>query len=302
MGHSLPGSSDHGIFQARVLDLGANCNLFQRPWRVDVLSTYPLPCYSGHVFWWQGVGGSLPALVPLFLCLVPVFLWLSHPGSPSWSPGSDEQEGFYSWVPQDCGSWRDGSCEAATPRTLHRLNWGASSSLAVKKASLLLLEHQLGGQTSGLAHILWLTELLSRNVGCCHHLDTLHLSCFSSLESPRKELHSSGALIFVAVAQGITPAHLTLVASGAHSCSSTGLCIFVYFKNCYLRVWLPASMNLGTEILFFGTLTFLACSQLLGAIKNVIGCLDKHKIWETTKSWGRIEQDFSSIQGSSFQD
>ena len=74
MGHSLPGSSVHVIFQARVLDLGANYNLFQRPRRVDVLSTYPLPRYSGHVFWWQGVGGSLPALVPLFLCLVPVFL------------------------------------------------------------------------------------------------------------------------------------------------------------------------------------------------------------------------------------
>lgn len=224
------------------------------------------PCHataamsSGGREW--GIFTCISALVFMFGARFSV---TDPPRKPLLITWSDEQEGFYSWVPQDCGSWRDGSCEAATPRTLHRLNWGASSSLAVKKPSLLLLEHQLEGQTLGLAHILWLTELLSRNVGCCHHLDTLHLSCFSSLESPRKELHSSGALIFVAVAQGITPDHLTLVASGAHSCSSTGLCIFVYFKNCYLRVWLPASMNLGTEILFFGTLTCLGPFSTTGS-------------------------------------
>ena len=37
------------------------------------------------------------------------------------------------------------------------------------------------------------------------------------------------------------------------------------FKSCYLRVWLPASMNLSTEILYFGTLTCLGTFSTTGS-------------------------------------
>ena len=102
----------------------------------------------------------------------------------------------------------------------------------------------------------------------------LPLPFSGSLASPRKELiHLSGAPVFATAAQGTPPDSLALVASGAHTCSPTGLYTLHSFKSCCLRVWLPVSLNPGAETLPFGTLTGLGTHLLLGASKNIIGCL-----------------------------
>lgn len=100
-----------------------------------------------------GSGGSLPALVPLFLVWCPFFCDWPTQEAPldhlvlttrrAFVPGSHRIVAAGEMVlvrlllPGHCTD-----CE------LRRI-----PSLAVKKASLLLLEHQLEGQTSGLAHL-----------------------------------------------------------------------------------------------------------------------------------------------------
>lgn len=72
--------------------------------------------------------------------------------------------------------------------------------------------------------------------------------------------------------------HLALVVSGVYTCSPIVLYIFAYFKTSCLKVWLPISLNLGSD---WGpplwTLTGLANPQLLGITKNKINCLNNHK-------------------------
>lgn len=55
--------------------------------------------------------------------------------------------------------------------------------------------------------------------------------------------------------------------------------IYVHiFKSCCLRVWLSNNLHLGTEIpLSLRHRQVLTQLQLLGAIRNIIHCLSKHK-------------------------
>ena len=59
-------------------------------------------------------------------------------------------------------------------------------------------------------------------------------------------------------------------------------------ESCCMKVWLPVSLNLGTDILPFGTLTGLEHPYLLGAIKNIIAAWTSTKVWGTIKSWGGL--------------
>lgn len=52
------------------------------------------------------------------------------------------------------------------PPELQTVNWDTLPGFSVKKVLILVLELQPEGQASGLAHILWPTELFSRTVGC----------------------------------------------------------------------------------------------------------------------------------------
>lgn len=58
--------------------------------------------------------------------------------------------------------------------------------------------------------------------------------------------------------QGTSPDHLALMAGGAYASGPAGLNIFAFFKSCCQKVCPPISLNLGAEILFFGTLTDLS--------------------------------------------
>ena len=108
----------------------------------------------------------------------------------------------------------------------------------------------------------------------CHSCSHYH-----SLGSPRKELiQSSGDPNLVTVAQETSPNHLALGASRVCVYSRTGIYFFAFLKSCCLRLWLPTSLNpRATEILPFRTLSDLGHPEILGAIKNKIGCMDNHK-------------------------
>lgn len=56
------------------------------------------------------------------------------------------------------------------------------------------------------------------------------------------------------------------------------------FKSYCLRVWLLISLNLDGEIFLFGA--DRSC-HILGAIKNIRGCLDKHKGLRDNKEQGQ---------------
>lgn len=81
-----------------------------------------------------------------------------------------------------------------------------------------------------------------------HNLCILPLPHYSTLVSPRKKnIHSSGALIFVTATQATSPDFLVLVASGVYNCAPTGLYIFVFLKSFCLRVWLSICLNLSAD-------------------------------------------------------
>lgn len=65
--------------------------------------------------------------------------------------------------------------------------------------------------------------------------------------------------------------------------------VFADLKGCCLRVWIPVSLKLGTEIISLETLTALAHSQLLGVI-NLKSYLDNHKGLRDNQKLGQIEQ------------
>ena len=116
----------------------------------------------------------------------------------------------------------------------------------------------------------------------------------SSASLPKKKLiHSSGALIFSTAAQGTPPDH-----------SSRGLYISACFKSCCLMVWLP---NLP-ECRYWLTYApseqgqVLTHTQLLGMIKNKIGCVDSHKGWRDNEKLGMgWTIRFISTQGHSLK-
>lgn len=189
------------------MDLGADCNPFQRPQR------------AGTIF-------------PLILCHVPecqcllegsfTYIWClvflaDTQGMPlhhlalvtrgACIPGSHRTvaiEGIVFGRLPTPGYCPDG-------RQRH------NPSFSVKEATLLILELQTEGKASGLAHIYWPMKLLSRNIGCGHHLGTLPLPCSRSLLSPRN-IHLSGAPIFAVATWGTPPNHLAMVADGTYFC------------------------------------------------------------------------------------
>lgn len=79
--------------------------------------------------------------------------------------------------------------------------------LSVRETSLLVLELWPKGQVSGLAHISWPVELLTRNIGCGRHLSALPLPYSSWPAAPAEFVHTSGAPIFSNATQG-TPLDL----------------------------------------------------------------------------------------------
>ena len=116
----------------------------------------------------------------------------------------------------------------------------------------------------------------------------------SSASFPEKELiHSSKALIFATVAQESPPDH-----------SSRGLYISVCFKSCCLKVWLPILPESRCWLTYAPSKQgwVLTYTQLLGMIKNKIGCMDSHKGWRDNE---KLEMGwtirFISTQGHSFK-
>ena len=79
-----------------------------------------------------------------------------------------------------------------------------------------------------------------------HHLCALPLPrSRAPVSLGRDLLHMSGVPVFTSgaqsVTQGITLDHLALVAKRAYTCCPIGLYIFVYFKSCYLSIWLQSA-------------------------------------------------------------
>lgn len=74
--------------------------------------------------------------------------------------------------------------------------------------------------------------------------------------------------------------HLTLVATGAYTCSTTEQFIFAYLKNLMSEVWLPVSLNPSTEILPFVTLTRLGTSSTTGGYKKYNSLLGEAQNFE----------------------
>lgn len=79
---------------------------------------------------------------------------------------------------------------------------------------------------------------------------------------------SYGTLVFVIDMQGIPPQCLVLVTSGAYACSTSGLLYLHIFESCCLRLGLLMSLNLGAEILLFGTLKGRGTSSTTGRYKK----------------------------------
>lgn len=85
------------------------------------------------------------------------------------------------------------------------------------------------------------------------------------------------------------PIFVTASQETSQDCLSQGLilvglrdCIYLHtFTSCYLRISIPNTPNLGMEI-FLWTLKLL-----FKAIKNTIGCMDKHKILRNDKKLGQ---------------
>ena len=61
-------------------------------------------------------------------------------------------------------------------------------------------------------------------------------------------MHSFGALSFATVTKGTPPNHLVLRPVGSYNHGHTILYIHVFFKSCYLRVFIPNSLKLGVEL------------------------------------------------------
>lgn len=119
---------------------------------------------------------------------------------------------------------------------------------------------------------LWLCLLPA---GECHLHALLLLHTRAPVSPGGKLFPVPGALIFAADFHKTPPDCPALVGSRAYACSPTGLYIPVYFKRCYLRVWLPISLNLSSSSL--GHWQILAGPRLLGAIKKKISFLNNHK-------------------------
>ena len=79
---------------------------------------------------------------------------------------------------------------------------------------------------------------MKRNVGKGSQLCTFSLNLSSSPGSPRKlVINLPGVLIFESASQGTPPYWLTLWASGAYVCISTGLYRSVFFKSFCISFW-----------------------------------------------------------------
>lgn len=103
----------------------------------------------------------------------------------------------------------------------------------------------------GLAYTCWTIEVFLRNSGYGGHLGTLPSSS-SPVSSIKELIHLSTTLISIMATRGTLPGHL---ASSIYVYSPTRLYVSAYFKNCYLRIWLLVSLNLGAENFPLGTLT-----------------------------------------------
>ena len=112
---------------------------------------------------------------------------------------------------------------------------------------LLVLELRPASAASGLAHRCF---LLRGNRGRWMLSWCSPSACYSSPTSPPQEhIRSTGGSIFPTATQGTPLDHLALVARNARAYASipTRLCIFAYFKSCFLRVWLLINLYLDAN-------------------------------------------------------
>ena len=204
---------------------------------------------SEHQSSWSGLGHVSGAL----------FLVAAVQGMPldclALEAGQGERRGLCSWVPWDYNKCKDGSWLVATPGELciqqtetHPQSFWERGLLACPGA----LAWEAGFRFSTLpeAHRGALREW---RLGGVTFALTLPLPHSRGLGSYVKELvHFPETPIFVTAAQGTPQDHLALAASGTYDCGPKGLYILAHFESCYLRVWLPIRLSLGTnwDILF----------------------------------------------------
>lgn len=109
---------------------------------------------------------------------------------------------------------------------------------------------------------------------------------------------------FVTAAE-VTPLDgLVLVASTAYACSPTGWQIFVNFKSCCQKIWLPIRLSVSTDWdppLLDSDRQVLAHPQLWAVTKNKIDCLDITKVWEKRAGVGINSKVLSLTRGHSFK-
>ena len=152
--------------------------------------------------------------LPLSGC--PLIFWL-------WWPGLGLA---FLW---DCGSWRDGSWQATTPRALNR-QWTEVHPL-VSLWRRPLCPGALGwdaGFRCGV-HLAAYRAVVLKELRW--HLGSLLLPCSNSPVSPRKQLwHLTWAPVSMTAIQHTPSFCLALVASD-YSCDTTGLYILTYCKK-----------------------------------------------------------------------
>lgn len=135
--------------------------------------------------------------------------------------------------------------------------------------------------------------------GC--YLCVLPLPHVKMPASLRKKLgYLSGTLIFMtATIQETLLGCLALVDTGIYPCNLIGLYVFI-LESC-ARAYASQVMNLGAEILPSTDRSWHTFNyEVLLKIKQATWTIKKD--WETTKSWGRVEQSGSSPSwGHSFK-